>query len=183
MLKVDSFIPVDRLEWKWFSRLSPTVKFLNFPGKEAMRYTDATEVHTQTKPHTISRWHLGKRPFELNSFAFIYCKTVLYSLPVGGGNQEDVTTRWPVSWTKEIGSCSSPPLSLGGTLCPPFPQWELFQGQSLERVKCCWGHLDGVCDWIYKAPTYTLRFWQAGAVTYLFHSFPGQASDLYLLAL
>ena len=47
---------------------------LNFPGKEALRFTDATDVHTQSKPHTahtISRCVLGKRPLELNSCAFI----------------------------------------------------------------------------------------------------------------
>ena len=101
----------------------------------------------------------------------------------GGSNWEDMTTHWPASWTPAVRGSSHPLPSLQYTFCPPFPQWELFQGQSLERVKCCWDHLDGICDWIYKAPTYTLRFWQAGAVTYLFHSFPGQSSDLYLLAL
>lgn len=38
-----------------------------------------------------------------------------------------------------LGSWSllSPSPVLGMYLCLPFPQWELFQGHSLEGVRCC----------------------------------------------
>lgn len=61
---------------------------------------------------------------------------------VGGGNQEDVTTELdPGNWKLLILS-----LSLECTFCPPFPQWEVFQGQSWESM-CCWDHLDRIRDW------------------------------------
>lgn len=49
---------------------------------------------------------------------------------------------WLLSWTQAVGVSSAPPLTLEcrfRTLCP---QWEPFQGHSLERGRCCWDHLD-----------------------------------------
>ena len=37
-------------------------------------------------------------------------------------------------------------LSSECTFCLLFPQWELFQGQNLERIRC-WDHMDWIRDW------------------------------------
>lgn len=88
---------------------------------------------------------------------------------VGGGNGENVTSDWPMSWTWAVRG-SAPPLlpSPEHTFCPPFLQREQFQGHSLERVSCCWDHLDSVRDWTQLRPLYNLlRFWRVGAEIYL----------------
>ena len=49
---------------------------------------------------------------------------------VGGSNQEDVITELdPGNWR-----LLTLYLSLECTFCPPFPQWEVFQGHSLEKA-------------------------------------------------
>lgn len=35
-----------------------------------------------------------------------------------------------------------------------------FQGHGLEKVSCCWDHLDWICDWTWGRPQHKfLRFW------------------------
>ena len=70
-----------------------------------------------------------------------------------------MTSSWPENWTWAIRGSSLPPLCLEWTVHPPFPQWELFQGHSLERAVCCWAHLGGILDWTQLRPLYNfLRF-------------------------
>lgn len=80
---------------------------------------------------------------------------------VGGGYWCDVTPSWSSNLTWEIRG-SSPPPCLWNARSAYWSHWgRCFQGCSLERVKCCWDHLDGIFDWIQIRPLYTqLRFWQ-----------------------
>ena len=64
---------------------------------------------------------------------------------IGGGHQEDITAGWPDDCTWVMRGSSSLPVSLVCTVRLQFPQWELFQGHSLERGMCWWDHLDGIC--------------------------------------
>ena len=62
-----------------------------------------------------------------------------------------------------------PSLSLECTFHPAIPSGSWFQGCSLERVRCCWDHL----DWVKALAEYRLlRFWWAGAENYSFCSCP-----------
>lgn len=63
-------------------------------------------------------------------------------------SSEDVTACWPTSWTHAV-RLLTPLLCLECMFCPPFPQCELYQGHSLETVRCCWDYLDGICDWTH----------------------------------
>lgn len=75
-----------------------------------------------------------------------------------------------------------PSQSLEYMLCPLFPWWEWFQGQSLKRISCCWHHLDGTCDWTLLRPLYKLlRLWQMGGETSSSSSCPWQT--LYINSL
>ena len=58
-----------------------------------------------------------------------------------GGNQENVTTSWPASWTWAIGGS----LNIHSVYHPH--RGSGLQGHSLERAMCYWDHLDSVCDW------------------------------------
>lgn len=64
-------------------------------------------------------------------------------------------TWWPWSWA---GQSEGPHalVSLECTVCPQCSQWEPFQGRSLERTMCCWGHLDSMCDCAPLRPLYKL---------------------------
>ena len=36
--------------------------------------------------------------------------------------------------------------------------WRRFQGGRLEIIRCCWDHLDWVCEWTQERPLYDLKF-------------------------
>ena len=98
---------------------------------------------------------------------FLIWFSVLLEVTAGGGHREDVTTGWPLRWTQATEGSSPPPSSLECMFFQPFPQWLLFQGHSLERIKCCWDCLDDICGWTPLRPLYKLwRFWRAGAEIY-----------------
>lgn len=86
---------------------------------------------------------------------FLYDPSLAESVSIGGGHQEDVTACWPTSWTHAVRLLTLL-LSLECMFCPPFPQCELFQGHSLETVRCCWDHVDGICDWTKLRPLHKL---------------------------
>lgn len=76
----------------------------------------------------------------------------------------------------EVGGSSPSSLSLEWMFHPLFPQAEIFQMCSLERVRC-WDHLDDVHDWnklrlLYKF----VRFWCVCVQVYLSCSCLRQAS-------
>ena len=57
-----------------------------------------------------------------------------------------------------------------------------FQGWSLERAMCCWGHLDGIHWWTQLMPLYELlRFQQEASAVYSFCSCQRQALGVPLL--
>lgn len=63
---------------------------------------------------------------------------------------------WRRSWkqcdhwlTEWIEAPSPPPLFLKCTSCQPFQcHKSVFEGRKFERRRCCWDHLDWMCDWI-----------------------------------
>lgn len=70
----------------------------------------------------------------------------------------------PWTGTGQSEALHPPPLSLEYMLCLCVPQWELFQGCSLKRVRCRHNHMDGIGDWTQLRSLYELlRFWWAGA--------------------
>lgn len=72
--------------------------------------------------------------------------------------------------------------SLECTSCPRSHSHSRFQGHSLEKAICCWGHPDGICDWTQLRPLYKfLRIWQAG-VEISSRGHPRQASSVNSLA-
>lgn len=75
-----------------------------------------------------------------------------------------VKQMWPLVhlWANPgSGGSSLSPLSLGCMLCSLFPEWEQFQGHSVERERCWWDHLNSICNWTQLVSVRTLRFWQA----------------------
>ena len=51
---------------------------------------------------------------------------------------------------------------------PTIPTLEAVSRMCCERVKCCWDHLAGTCDWIQLRLLYkVLRFWLVGVEIYL----------------
>lgn len=88
-------------------------------------------------------------------------------ISVRGGQWEGVTASWPISWTWAIGGSSFHFLCLKCMFCPPFPHKELFQGPVLERVRCCWDYLEGICEWTRWGPlNEILWFWWARVEIY-----------------
>lgn len=91
---------------------------------------------------------------------------------VGGGRREDMTAGDQASWTQDMRGSSPSLLPLKCTFCSPFPELGPFQGCSLERIVCCWDHLDGINDWTQWRPLYKLlRFsrgrWEAAVGVWL----------------
>lgn len=83
---------------------------------------------------------------------------------VGRRHQGDMPTSWRWNWMWAIWGPSPAPPILECMFCPQFPQWELFQGCSLKRVRCRHNHMDGIGDWTQLRSLYELlRFWWAGA--------------------
>ena len=78
-----------------------------------------------------------------------------------------MTASCPVSWTWAIESSSLPSLSLGCTSAHHSYSKSHFQGHSLERTLCCWGHLDWPCDWISRPLYKLLTFWRESTEIYL----------------
>lgn len=58
-------------------------------------------------------------------------------------------------------------LSLDCMFCPPFLQWDPFQGLNLERAICCWT-AHGTCTQLRPLCKF-LRFVQVGVKIYLSH--------------
>lgn len=82
---------------------------------------------------------------------------------VGGGDPEDVSSRWPSTWA--IGGLSSPSvLKYFIYSLPSQYKWLndvlLLQGHSLKIVMCCWDHLDIICNGTQlRHLSKVLRFW------------------------
>lgn len=87
-------------------------------------------------------------------------RMMCYSLLEEVGHWEDMATGSSASWTGAIRGSPMPPLCQEYTFYPLFPQPKLFWGCSLERVRHCWSHLDGIQKWILLSLLYTL--WDFG---------------------
>lgn len=88
---------------------------------------------------------------------------------IGEWPQEDMTTRWLISWAPAIGGSSplaylwnvgSACLHCSHRLSPRY-----LPGHSLEIVKWCWDHLERLHDWTQLRLIYKL-IWQVSAEIY-----------------
>ena len=67
-------------------------------------------------------------------------------------------TPWAGLRLEEASSPLPGPWNVYSFHCPNSGSY--FQGHSLERVECCWDHLDGIRDWTPLISVYKLlRFW------------------------
>ena len=79
--------------------------------------------------------------------------------------EQDQWLTWELD--SAIGGSSHLPLSLESVFHPLFPYMVQFQRRNLQRVMCCWDHLDWVCDWNQLRLLHKLlRFWWVSAEIY-----------------
>lgn len=82
------------------------------------------DCHSQLLP--VSMWgcdHVATSAGSLREVRSPRLYEISPPATVGGGTRENVTTRWPASWTWQPTAPHCLPLGLERTLCPPFPQW------------------------------------------------------------
>lgn len=108
-----------------------------------------------TALHTWNKWDIINQLYFNNLFLNERKK---WEMIVGGGHQEDVYVGWPVNqiWALELFKPSlvfrvyTWPIILTVKAVPRMC--------SFERGRCCWDHLDRICDWTQSKISMHINF-------------------------